>query len=108
MQYVFYECRNLNSLDISTWDTKNVENMLYMFTNCNTLPKLNIRSFDISNVTKMHYMFSGTRNLKPIYVGEKWIIKSGTDVTSMFSGSKTSSENQLCKPDSTHEWCIVN
>ena len=79
-----------------------------MFGGCIGLEKLNLNSWDTDQVTKMQYMFNGTKNLKPIFVGENWLISESTTVTGMFDGSKTNSANQLCKPDSTHEWCIVN
>ena len=39
---MFYECNNLNYLDLSSFDTKNVINMSNMFNNCSKLNNLNL------------------------------------------------------------------
>ena len=63
---------------------------------------------DTSQVTDMSRMFRATSNLKPIFIGEKWVINESTDVTNMFAESKTTSVEELCEPNSTEEWCVVN
>ena len=42
MSYMFNECKNVISLDLSSFDTKNVNNMSYMFYNCFNLIDLKI------------------------------------------------------------------
>ena len=109
MSFMFMNCNNLKELDLRYWDTSQVTNMSYMFCNCKLLTSLDIRNFDTNFVTNMNYIFSGTINLKPIYVGENWFVTDSINETNMFTGSaKTKNLEQLCYPNSTHEWCVVS
>lgn len=57
MKEMFYYCENLTSLDLSSFDTSKVTNMYGMFENCKKLVDINLSSFNTSNVTNMSYMF---------------------------------------------------
>ena len=57
MNMMFYYCENLTSLDLSNFDTSKVTNMYGMFENCNKLVDIDLSSFNTSNVTDMSYMF---------------------------------------------------
>ena len=57
--YELYQCRNLNYLDLSYFNTEKVTNMSFMFNQCKNLKNLNISSFDTNNVINMSSMFSG-------------------------------------------------
>ena len=61
---LFYGINNLQSLDLSSFNTQNVTNMKYMFYNCNNLKNLYLSSLNTQNVTNMSYMFSDCKNLK--------------------------------------------
>ena len=61
--YMFYECINLINIDLSSFDTKNVNNMYSMFSYCYLLKNINLDSFETKNVTDMGYMFSNCENL---------------------------------------------
>ena len=63
MSYMFDGCNTLTSLDLSSFDTRNVANMSYMFDGCNTLMTLDLSSFDTSKVTTMDGMFGGCKAL---------------------------------------------
>ena len=54
---MFYCCENLNNLNLSSFDTKNVSNMSYMFYGCNNLNNLDLSSFDTNNVTNIKSIF---------------------------------------------------
>ena len=59
---LFYGLSNLQSIDLSSFNTQNVTNMSYMFQNCN-----NLQSLDLSYTQKviyMHNMFNGCESLK--------------------------------------------
>ena len=56
MNYMFYECSGLTSLNLSGWDTSKVTDMSYMFLRCSKLTNLDVGSFDTSNVTNMSNM----------------------------------------------------
>ncbi|MCR5390780.1 MAG: BspA family leucine-rich repeat surface protein [Lachnospiraceae bacterium] len=59
MSYMFYECCQLTSLDVSGFDTSKVTDMGYMFGSCYALYSLDVSGFDTSKVTNMHGMFWG-------------------------------------------------
>ena len=54
---MFCECENLNNLDLSSFNTKNVTNMSWMFYNCENLNNLYLSSFDTENVTDISSIF---------------------------------------------------
>ena len=109
MAYMFFNCYELTKLNISTFDTSNLRDMHDMFGYCKKLSSLDLRSFNTSKVTDMSGLFIGTTILKPIFVGEGWVIGESTITTNMFSNkAKTQSVEELCKPNSTLEWCVIN
>ena len=55
---MFAMCRDLTSIDLSSFDTSEVTNMGHMFEECNNLTKLDLSSFDTSKVTDMRWMFN--------------------------------------------------
>ncbi len=48
MNNMFYNCRLIKILDLTNFNTKEVENMESMFESCDNLIKLDISSFDTS------------------------------------------------------------
>ena len=46
MQYMFYNCSSLTSLNLSNFNTSNVINMRYMFSGCFNLEYINLNKFD--------------------------------------------------------------
>jgi surface protein len=58
MSHMFYGCESLTTLDLSRLDTSSVTSMEFMFSECHSLTTLNLRGLDTSNVTSMKYMFS--------------------------------------------------
>ena len=63
MQLMFYGCSSLTSLNLSNFNTSRVTWMDAMFYGCSSLTSLNLSSFDISQVTYMHYMFYNCSSL---------------------------------------------
>ena len=59
---MFYECSSLSTLDLSSFNTRNVTNMQKLFYNCSSLTKLDLSSFKVDNAD-IRYMFSGCKNL---------------------------------------------
>ena len=61
MNFMFYGCRSLTSLDVSSFDTQNVTNMEGMFQNCSNLKTLVMdkNKFIISNETNQDGMYDG-------------------------------------------------
>ena len=58
MSSMFSSCTALTYLDLSSFDTSNVNDMSGMFSSCTALTYLDLSSFDTSNVTSMANMFS--------------------------------------------------
>lgn len=54
---LFENCRGLTSLDLSSFETKNVANMEYMFAECSSLESLDLSMFDVSNVKSIFEIF---------------------------------------------------
>ena len=58
MESMFNGCHKLKSIKgLNNFNTKNVKNMTGMFQNCFKLEKLNLSNFDTSNVEKIQVMF---------------------------------------------------
>ena len=55
--YMFGDCINIISIDMTGMDTSKVTTMSYMFYNCNKLNSLDLSSFNTSNVTNMSGIF---------------------------------------------------
>ena len=66
MDYMFYNCSSLTSINLSSFDTSSVTRMDYMFYNCSSLTSINLSSFDTSSVTRMDYMFYNFSSLASI------------------------------------------
>lgn len=60
---MFYYCKRLTSIDLSSFSTSEVVNMWQMFYNCSDLISLDLSSFDTSKVTEMSRMFESCRGL---------------------------------------------
>ena len=70
---MFSWCSSLISLDLSSFNTTNVNNMSYMFRCCSSLKSLDLSSFNTTNVNNMKYMFKECVSLKKenVKVSEK-------------------------------------
>ena len=66
MSFMFYDCINLEKINLSSFDTKNVTNMESMFDNCNNIQSIDLSSFDTENVINMMYMFVSCKKLEYI------------------------------------------
>ena len=91
MVYMFDGCSSLTSLDVSNFDTSKVISMREMFYGCSSLTSLDLSSFNTAKVTQMNSMFRNCSKMQSIKVGSKWVIGSGCNTTSMFSGCGVSS-----------------
>ena len=66
MERMFHGCYNLNSLNLSAFDTSHVQIMNHMFFGCQSLVTLDISNFDTSSLTKADWMFQFCFNLQYI------------------------------------------
>lgn len=63
---MFSGCSNMVSVDLSSLDTSNVEDMSFMFTGCSSLTSVDVSGFDISSVSNMGFMFDGCSSLESL------------------------------------------
>ena len=56
---MFSECSSLISLNLSHFNTNNVQNMRSMFNQCSSLTSLNLSNFNTNNVKDMNSIFLG-------------------------------------------------
>lgn len=64
---VFNSCKQLLRLDLSSFNTENVENMAYMFYDCNSLVTIKgLDKFNTEKVTDMSYMFCNCYKLRSL------------------------------------------
>ena len=56
---MFYNCSSLTSLNLSNFNTNNVDDMSRMFSNCTSLTSLNLSNVNTNNVIDMIDMFHG-------------------------------------------------
>ena len=65
MKAMFQRCKELEYLDLSSFDTRNVTDMSYMFMQCKKLKKINgINNFKTNKVTKMDFIFHSCKELE--------------------------------------------
>ena len=83
MYYLFENCRNLSSINVSNWDMSEVTNMYGMFSGCSSLSSLDVSNWNVSKVTNMNYMFYGCSSLPSLDVS-KWNVSNVTNMNSMF------------------------
>ena len=66
MNSVFYFNFALEKLDVSKFDTSRVRIMREMFDNCSSLKELDVSNFNTSNVENMRYMFYNVNKMKKL------------------------------------------
>ena len=98
--YMFYDCRNLTSLDLSNFNTSQVVNMRNMFYGCNALTNLDISNFDTSNVTNMNNMFDGCKGFSSIDVSS-FNTSKVTTIASMFNACSKLTDIDLSNFDTS-------
>ncbi len=86
MNYMFYDCSDLTSIDLSHFNTDKVTRMPGLFSYCQKLKSLDLSTFNTANVEAMDYMFSMCVNLQTIYVGSGWSTETVDDSDDMFYG----------------------
>ena len=85
MGQMFYNCNSLTSLDLSGWDTSNVQYMGYMFKNCSSLTSLDLSGWDTSKVTDMESMFTDCWELTNLTLSNNWASNSSISLFDLSS-----------------------
>ena len=75
ISYLFYECNSLTQLDLSNWDTGNIQYMIATFDGCNNLTELNCSTWNTSKVYNMQLAFYNCNSLETIPVRD-WNTKN--------------------------------
>ena len=78
---------NSDSLDLSSWDVSNVEDMSYMFLSSN-IKRLDLSNWDTSSLEYINNIFYECKNLE-------YLDMSGWDTSKVKNGSKESFENMF-------------
>lgn len=110
--YMFHDLSNVESIDLSGWDTSEITDManmfsdcssltslifpssgldtssvtqtVSMFNNCTSLPSLDLSNWDVSNLVYMSGMFSGCTSLTSIDLSG-WVTSNVVEMSSVFS-----------------------
>ena len=85
MDYMFYGCSALKSLDLTNFNTAKVTNMGNMFHGCSALTSLDLTNFNTANVTNMGNMFEGCSALKSLDL-TNFNTANVTNMSNMFKG----------------------
>ncbi len=97
---MFHGCSSLTDLDLSSFDTSSVTNMSYMFHGCSSLTDLDLSSFDTSSVTNMGCMFNGCSNLSNLDLSS-FDTSSVTNMFSIFSNCSSLTDLDLSSFDTS-------
>ena len=75
MSYLFYECNALTQLDLSNWDTGNIQYMISTFNGCTNLTELNCSTWNTGKVYNLQLAFLNCKSLETIPVRD-WDTRS--------------------------------
>ena len=81
MNYMFYSCSSLTSINLSNFncdkikETNDMENMFNMFSNCSSLTSLNLSNFTTNNVKDMRYMLNNINKSCNLICNDPKILK---------------------------------
>lgn len=67
---MFFNCKNLESIDLSSWNTSNVIDMSHMFESCEKLKSLDLSMLNKSNVEDATNMFYRCLSLEELDLGD--------------------------------------
>ena len=98
MVQMFCSCYNLKSLNLSSFDTSNVEQMYFMFNRCTNLEYLDISNFKISQGTNTNNIFYNVKSLKYINLYNAQI-NSKINIINLIKASMTDSAIVYQKDD---------
>ena len=105
MSGMFYYCNKLSSLDLSNFNTEKVTNMSGMFYYCNKLSSLDLSNFNTEKVTNMSGMFFGCSALTTIYASDNFKTDKVTVGSNMFGGCTNLKGYDSSKTDHTYANC---
>ena len=83
---MFMNCKNIKSIDLSSFDSSEVTNMSCMFSKCIYLEKIIFGNFNTQKVINMKKMFSKCKCLKEINFPKSFTTENVIDMSLMFLG----------------------
>lgn len=83
MDFMFYNCIRLESMDIGCFDTRNVQSFFNMFYNCWRIDTLDVSDFDVSKAQNFNGMFCECELLSSLDLSF-WKTSSAIDMSNMF------------------------
>lgn len=86
MSGMFAGCQKLSSLTLSNFNTANVEFMDNMFNGCSVLTSLDLSNFNTKEVRYMYSMFQACSALTTIYASDEFVTTKVEIGSDMFSG----------------------
>ena len=84
---MFYQCEQLTSINLSSFNTDKVKNMRFIFGSCHKIDSLDLSNINISSVRIMDGMFYNFSSLKQINISH-FDTSSATSMNSFFNGFK--------------------
>ncbi len=85
LKYMFYNCGKLTDINWgSGFNAENVVDMGQMFYYCKSLVNIDLSSFNLNNVTNMSQMFAGCSNLIKINFGDHFRTQNLLNMYEMF------------------------
>ena len=97
----FSELASLKEIKgLENLNTEKVTDMQYMFYYCSNIESLDLSGFDVSNVTNMDAMFNCCDNLHTIFVGDNWNLSDYLSSNNMFEGCYSLYGEQGSMPES--------
>lgn len=77
------------TFDGNTVDVSNVKDLNYMFYDCSSLTSVDLSSWDVSNVETLNNLFQGCINLQTIVGLEKWVTPNLKYIGMMFQNCQS-------------------
>ena len=90
--FLFRNCINITSIDLSSFDSSKINNMHYMFGRCFNLEEINFNNFNTEKVTNMSYCFNKCKSLKNISFPSSFNTKKVENMEFMFHFCETLKE----------------
>ena len=93
--FMFYNCKNIINIDLSSFNNNNIDNMNSMFSGCYHLKYIDLYSIDTNNVTDMSNMFKGCYWLNFLDLSG-FNTEKVTSMKNMFQHCENLTEINLC------------
>ena len=101
MAYFFYKMNSLRSLELSSFNTDKATDMTGMFAYVNSLKKLDLTNFNTSKVTNMSAMFHSMSNLDELKISS-FNTENVTNMNGMFYGASKLASLELSNFDTSN------